>query len=266
MTYERALWLPKVLKAVGIEVVEHDGWKTRGLGEYRPFQVLAVVWHHDASAIGDSPGVPDYMIRNFETAGAQIWVDRAGRWHLIASGRAAHAGSVRPGMPTNETSLGVETDHTTGEGWPPALLESLRVGTAAILKHVGKDEQGLHFHKTICDPPGRKVDPAGLDLAPERARVADVIRDLTPVPADTRPTVSLKRLRRASRRARWARGFSPRTRRDVRVVRAALAAEEAQSFAEWQRRLGLVGDDADGIPGLVSLRRLGRRHGFKVGA
>jgi hypothetical protein len=31
---------------------------------------------------------------------------------------------------------------------------------------------GLQFHKTICSPPGRKIDPAGLDLAAERMRVA----------------------------------------------------------------------------------------------
>lgn len=175
MTYQRATWLPDVLRDAGLTVIEHDGWRTRGLSTARPFTPRAVVWHHDASAPGDSPGVPGYMIRNYDRAGAQLWVDRYGRWHIIASGRAAHAGKVLPGHPGNETSLGVETDHTTGEAWPDALLVSLRRGTAAILKHLGVPAtRGLHFHKSICDPPGRKVDPDGLTLSTERLRVAAV--------------------------------------------------------------------------------------------
>lgn len=175
MPYERILWLPGVLRAVGLDVVEHPGWTTRGLSMARPFVPRAVVWHHDASAPGDSPGVPDYMIRNYATAAAQCWVDRAGRWHLIASGRAPHTGAVRPGMPDNTTSIGVETDHTTGEDWPPALLASLRRGTAAILRHLGVGPDALHFHRTICAPPGRKTDPDRLNLAAERENVAQAM-------------------------------------------------------------------------------------------
>ena len=175
MSYNRITWAPDALRAAGLTVVEHDGWRNRGLSTARRFEPAAVVWHHDASAPGDSPGVPAFMIGRFETAAAQFWVDRAGRWHIIASGRAPHAGEVLPGMPDNETSIGVETDHTTGETWPPALLSSLRIGTAALLAHMGKDARGLHFHKTICAPPGRKIDPAGLDLATERARASVLI-------------------------------------------------------------------------------------------
>lgn len=173
MAYNRITDLPDVLRRAGIEVVLHDGWRTRGLSTSQRFEPRSLVWHHDASAIGDSPGVPAYMIRNFANAGAQIWVDRAGRWHFVASGRAAHAGRVLPGKPDNYTSVGIETDHTTGEDWPPALLASLRKGSAAIFAHWKvKPEAALHFHKTICDPPGRKVDPDGLALAAEREKVA----------------------------------------------------------------------------------------------
>lgn len=174
MSYDRITWAPDVLRAAGLTVVEHDGWRPRGLSTARRFEPSAVVWHHDASAPGDSPSVPASMIARFDTASAQFWVDRAGRWHIIASGRAPHAGEVLAGMPDNETSIGVETDHTTGEGWPPALLNSLRKGTAALLRHMAKDAHGLHFHKTICSPPGRKIDPAGLDLATERGRVSEL--------------------------------------------------------------------------------------------
>lgn len=38
------------------------------------------------------------------------------------------------------------------------------------------------------------------------------------------------------------------------------------AYSRWQRHLGYDGRDANGIPGLSSLRRLGRRHGFVVKA
>ena len=166
-----ATWLADTLRAAGCQVVEHPGWQGRGKG----FSDLrAVVWHHDASPPGDSPGVPAYMLRQMTAgkAAAQLWVDRKGTWHVLAAGVAFHAGDVRTGKPGNYQSLGVETDHTTGEAWPAALLTSLRRGTAAILRRLGQDASGLHMHKTICDPPGRKTDPDGLDLHSERGRLA----------------------------------------------------------------------------------------------
>jgi hypothetical protein len=138
------------------------------------FEPRAVVWHHDASPAGDSPGVPAYLAANWQTASAQCWVDRYGVWHLIGAGRAPHAGAVLPGKPGNSTSIGVETDHTTGEPWPAPQLNALRRGTRAILTHLRvQPDPGLEFHRTICAPPGRKSDPHGLDLAAERAAVAN---------------------------------------------------------------------------------------------
>jgi hypothetical protein len=66
----------------------------------------------------------------------------------------------------------------------------------------------------------------------------------------------------------------------VRVVEAALVAEgllssafakdgsygtvTIKAYAQWQRRLGFTGADADGIPGMESLKKLGLRHGFRA--
>ena len=169
----RAVWLPSVLRLAGIEVITHPGWETRSNGDFT--NLRAVVWHHDASPAGDSPGVPAYMIRNYGNAGAQLWVDRRGVWHVVGAGVAYHAGKVLPGKPGNWDSLGVETDHTTGEAWPPTQLDSLRRGTAAILRHLGVGPTGLEFHRTVCSPPGRKSDPAGLDLITERRAIAALL-------------------------------------------------------------------------------------------
>ena len=40
----------------------------------------------------------------------------------------------------------------------------------------------------------------------------------------------------------------------------------AATYQKWQQSLGYSGKDADGIPGEVSLSRLGARFGFKVTA
>jgi len=38
------------------------------------------------------------------------------------------------------------------------------------------------------------------------------------------------------------------------------------AYAAWQHKLGYTGTDADGIPGMTSLSKLGAAHGFTVGA
>jgi hypothetical protein len=99
-----------------------------------------------------------------------------GAWHCIAAGRANHAGvgggwGVIPADQGNGYSVGVETDHTTGERWPDAQLQAMRVGTAAILTRLGAAPQGaLCGHLEYA--PGRKFDPAGLDMDAERRAVA----------------------------------------------------------------------------------------------
>ncbi|MCW2776656.1 MAG: Peptidoglycan-binding domain 1 protein [Frankiales bacterium] len=187
-----ATWLADVLTDAGLHVRELDGWRTRGHYDGGFSGLRAVVWHHDASGEGDSPGVPAAMLGNWDVAAAQLWVDRSGVWHVLAAGPAYHAGRVLPGKPDNHTSLGVETDHTTGEDWPEAQLLSLRVGTHAILSHLGTDAaHGLEFHRTVCSPPGRKSDPDGLVLADERRRVDAVAHPVPGLVPPPRPPVDL---------------------------------------------------------------------------
>jgi hypothetical protein len=94
--------------------------------------------------------------------------------------------------------------------------------------------------------------------------------------------VSLKALQAAARAdpGRRQGGTTGGSADDVRIVEDALRREGLLStsyagdgsfgtrtvaaYAAWQRRCGYSGDDADGIPGGVTLKRLGSKYGFSV--
>ncbi len=165
-----------VLRAGGLTVQEHPGWKTRTQTD-GPFAPRALIFHHDASAVGPSPTVPAYLA-DTSHPGAQLWVAYDGTWHTIAAGRMWHAGAgggwgVIPAQAGNTFSVGVETDHTTGEPWPPAQLAAIIKGVAALCSHYGWDPAiAVCGHKEYA--PLRKVDPAPMDMAWFRSQLAAI--------------------------------------------------------------------------------------------
>jgi hypothetical protein len=180
MRYERMLWLPGVLRAAGLLVAEVPGWQDRGHTDQGDFTPRALMFHHDASDPGNSPGSLSWIIDGFDSGtddhyDAQCWVDRQGIWHVVASGYAEHAGSgigwgAVPAGLGNQFSLGVETDHTTGEMWPAAQLRSVERGCAAICKARGWDPlTSVTGHKEYAK--GRKTDPDGIDMFAFRAEL-----------------------------------------------------------------------------------------------
>ncbi len=162
------------------------GWTGRSHGELPPNPT--VVWHHDASPAGDSPGALQWMIDNYPTASAQLWIDRYGVVTFVGAGVAWHAGAVNNADYGNRNSIGIETDHTLFENWTAAQLDALRLTTAVILDKGGRKRTEFSFHRTIAVPAGRKVDPAGLDLAAERGNVYAIGRGPAPTPPQP-PTV-----------------------------------------------------------------------------
>lgn len=179
--------LVKILKEAGVDAqgMKYErgpyagrSWKYVGFGGQGYSAFKGVMWHHDASPQGDSPGALDWCMYMDIAPAAAIWVDRYGKWWVYAAGKTNHAGlgySPLSGQDNgNAVYLGIETDHTTGEKWPEAQISSLRKGTAAIMKAYGLDPNvALEFHKTYA--PGRKDDPDGLDLKAERRRVAKLV-------------------------------------------------------------------------------------------
>lgn len=180
---------PDIIRGEGLGVTVTPGFAGRSHGDIKrnpPY----IVWHHDASPPGPTPGVLGWMTSNWDNASANIWIDYNGRWYFVGAGVSYHAGATLPGMPTNQTSIGIETDYTVGEKISWNLYDSLRRGTAAIFRAKNQSVSDLHFHKTICKPVGRKSDPWGMDLFTERAAVAKLMagaHPVLPLPDQTAP-------------------------------------------------------------------------------
>lgn len=97
--------------------------------------------------------------------------------------------------------------------------------------------------------------------------------------AEKRPVVNLAKVVSAAKKDPKAKPGTFTAKADVAPVEAALVAKglldkqyadghfgtkTREAYAAWQRSLGFRGDDADGLPGLQSLRRLGAHSGFDV--
>ena len=176
----RMLWLADVLRASGLKVLEHPGWKSRGKEGMRP---QVVIGHHTATHWS----TPDLNVTNLLVKGrvdlvgplCHLGLNRDGTYSVIAAGTANHAGAGQ-WMGANESveTIGIEA-YNYGNGvpfpsrepWPQVQLDAYDRGVAALLKHLGKDERYFCGHREWALPAGRKPDPSGIDLNAMRQRV-----------------------------------------------------------------------------------------------
>ena len=89
----RLPWLADVLRAAGLAVVEVGDWQNRG-DDLR--SVEGIVWHHTVTGPRTSDQAVARLLRDGrpDLAGplSQLGLDRAGRFHVIAAGKANHNG------------------------------------------------------------------------------------------------------------------------------------------------------------------------------
>jgi hypothetical protein len=170
------------------------------------------------------------------------------------------------GLPLESTVAWVRYPVSAGYHAAQRLTASRYVAYKGILghQHVPENDHG---------------DPGKINIA--------LLLNLThthPVPKPTPKIVSLTALINAARHDpdRPQGGTTPGAVDDVKIVEMALAEEHLldrkyasdgsfgtatkAAYAQWQRKLGYSGKDADGIPGHDSLAKLGARHNFRVGA
>ncbi|MGW6009722.1 N-acetylmuramoyl-L-alanine amidase [Streptomyces sp. NPDC055210] len=154
------------------------------------------------------------------------------------------------------------------------LLHALRDAIEHLQAHGAGKRIGGHRdgYATLC--PGGPLYAWVQKGAPRPVVVTPVV----PKPGTGRPVVDLSKLVAAAK-ADPPRTGTPVSYAGVKVVEDALVEERllAKALADghfgtatkaayglWQMRLGYRGQDADGIPGMDSLTKLGKRRGFSV--
>lgn len=166
------VWLPDVLRAEGLSVVEHPGWRERGHGDMG--NLWGVVAHHT----GNNPpsNNPGY-IANHPSLGlcSQLHLSRDGVYTICGAGVAWHAGSGRwPGIAAdnaNQVTIGIEAENNGTEGWSPRQYDAYVRGVAAILRKLGYNSDRVIGHKEWAGASQGKWDPGGIDMNQFRAHV-----------------------------------------------------------------------------------------------
>ena len=189
----------------GLKVVEVSGWTTRGRSS--TFTPRFTIEHHTAAPVDITAmlinGRPDLSgpLCNFE-------LRKDGTVGLLASGRANHAGvaSVSSSESYGIEATGPVPTGNTGAGAFPNYQAYVKL-VAAICTHHGWGMDRVKAHKEICQPPGRKPDPAfdmnafrravtaamegqppeEDDMTPEQARQLEAIFKALIVPGTTNP-------------------------------------------------------------------------------
>lgn len=248
-------------KKWGLRVEERQGWRHRG----RPYDFFprAIICHHTASGAesGNFASETIVSLGRSDLPGplCQFLLGRDGTVKMIAAGYANHAGYGGPksGLPQdmgNTYAYGIEAENNgVGEPWSKAQLNAYYRLCAALLDWMGtKDVSRVIGHKEWA--PGRKIDPAGIDMNKFREQVRTALND--------GPHVAIVRLSR----------LVPGKRNDdvllvkKRLAKKGIASSDKSNFfgkelkhdyRAWQISLGYKGSDADGLPGKSSLEKLG---------
>lgn len=181
----RITWLADVLRAEGLSVREHGGWQTRGSAQ---FSAQGLVLHHTAGRTGSvhpslgicingRPGLPGPL--------CHVLVDRDGTCHVIAAGRANHAGAGRwRHLSGNSQVVGIEIEHSGSltEPWTARVLDASMSAAAAICRRASIPPELVCLHKEWA--PARKIDPIGWHGPTTRDRIARLITPPEPIQED----------------------------------------------------------------------------------
>ncbi|MDT0424822.1 peptidoglycan-binding protein [Streptomyces evansiae] len=265
------------LRAEGVSVVEHPGWRTHSRDAKGPWgPVNGVMIHHTVTS-GIAATVALCSAGRSDLPGPLCHgvIAKDGTVHLVGNGRANHAGSgdsavlaavvAERALPAphrqdtdgNTRFYGFECENL-GNGkdpWPEAQLTAIARVSAALCRAHGWGAASVIGHREWTN---QKIDPAGFTMASLRSRVAALLARrtapaLAPFPgADWFHKAPKSALVTAMGRRLVAEGCSAYAEGPGPQWTAA----DRTSYAKWQRKLGYTGPDADGWPGAASWRAL----------
>ena len=191
------IWLADVLRAEGVRLVEHPGWRDRGHGDFK--DIRGVMAHHtgsdNASAASIAGGRPD-----LSGPLSQLHIARDGTATVVALGVAWHAGvGMYPWLPTNMGNwhmIGIEcansgtsptAPHRTNS--PEAQYDALVRSCAAINRRLAQNSSRTIGHKEYAGRAQGKWDPGAINMDILRSDIQARIGTI-PNPAPTpRPPV-----------------------------------------------------------------------------
>lgn len=163
----RFLWLPDVLRAAGLTVVEYPGWRTRGLDRTRT--TVGIVCHGTGGSLTstDAGEIRTIAVTGSATAAApiaELYQSRTGTWFVLASGvcTGVKTGTGGPLKGHGDASvLQVEAQHNGAEAWSEVQYRSYVRGVAALQAHKapGYDVPLAHVIGHGEHQPGEKTDP-----------------------------------------------------------------------------------------------------------
>ncbi|WP_405408899.1 holin [Streptomyces decoyicus] len=186
--------LVKALRAEGVNVVEHPGWRSHNRAGHGPWgPVHGVVIHHTVTT-GTAASV-DICWDGYNDLPGPLChgvVDKEGTVHLVGNGRANHAGTgdddvlraviaedydEAPPRPNENNTDGNRYFYgfeciNLGDGkdpWPTKQLEAIERLSAAICRVHGWTARSVIGHREWTDT---KVDPRGFAMPDLRARIA----------------------------------------------------------------------------------------------
>lgn len=286
------------LRAQGLTVVEHAGWRTNNRnhkGSWGP--VNGVIIHHTVTT--GTAGTVELCFNGRSDLPGPLChgvIAKDGTVYLVGNGRANHAGSgdgdVLAAVIAESATLPKPNENDTdgnvhfygfecvnlGDGkdpWPEAQLDAMARASAALCHAHGWSANSVIGHKEWTSA---KIDPRGFTMTDFRARVAARLKAKPDTSPPKQPVVDLSEVVAAATTNPAAKG-QPVTYTGVKTVETALVAEgllaksladghfgtaTKTAYAAWQRRCGWTGKAADGIPGKASLTKLGARRGFDV--
>jgi hypothetical protein len=277
--------LVAALRAEGVTVVEHAGWRTHNRnhkGGWGP--VNGVIIHHTVTS-GTTSSVELCFNGHSALPGPLCHgvIAKDGTVHLVGNGRANHAGSgdgdVLKAVSAEKSALPAphrnDTDGNVhfygfecvnlGDGkdpWPEVQLEAMVRASAALCRAHGWTAASVIGHKEWTNT---KIDPRGFAMDDFRTQVATRLGK-TPAGAPGSGSGSAKPAYQPFPGAEWFRK-KPRSaivtamgKRLVAVGCSAYASgpgpqwteADRLSYAQWQRKLGYTGSAADGWPGAKS--------------
>lgn len=158
------------LRAIGITVVEVDGWETRARssGGFPAPGPLGVQWHHTASQASPESDT-NYMFKTAQdrpignmllARDGSAWIGAAGAANTAGKGGplTLSRGTVKQDG-ANAVTWAIEAaNNGVGESWPQVQIDAYFAISNEINRRFGNTPTDIFNHYTWT--PGRKIDPA----------------------------------------------------------------------------------------------------------